>query len=552
VDGCAFLMVEGEPPFVHPLVDWFASGDLRAALAPPGGRAYDRSRPDLAEMAIERGRSLLLPRVDAWEAAPRLREGAVRAHGEDRAAELWETYRAASVIACPITTAVGRTLGVLVVASLEGTASLGRPELRTVEVLADLAALALERADLLDREGRRAREELMLKRAGEDISGSLELEEVYARVIRHALAATGGARAAITRVNARAGELEVVASLHFSQGFTGRRHSFGAGMLGSVARSRTPYLSRAGDADRWDRQALEGEGIGSFMHVPIELGPRLFGILTVADRQVDRFGDADLERLVNLARSSAAAIANAIDFERERRIARALTVGFVPEPLPQVKGYESGVLYVPASNEPTGGDVYGAWELPGGEVAMLVGDVAGKGVETAALSSMVRFFIEARSWGSTCPAEVLTETNAMLQGRMPSDTFVTVFLALLAPERLLYANAGHLPPVVVGADSATSLPALDLPLGIDREVNYRGAELELREGDLVFACTDGLMEARRDGETFGLERLTDFVSGMAPALSPQELVRAVHREVSGWAGGLTDDAAAMALRRHSG
>src|SRR3954447_3107165 len=65
VDGCAFLIVEGEPPAVRPLVDSFDSPDLRAALAPAGGRAYDRSRPDLAEIAIERGRSLLLPRVDA-------------------------------------------------------------------------------------------------------------------------------------------------------------------------------------------------------------------------------------------------------------------------------------------------------------------------------------------------------------------------------------------------------------------------------------------------------------------------------------------------------
>ena len=550
VDGCAFLMVEGESR-VYPHVDWFASPELRAALAPSGGRAYDRSRPDLVEMAVERGRCLLLPRVDAWEAAPRLREAVVRAHGEDRGSEVWETYRGASVIACPIKTAVGHTLGVLVVGALEESRPLGRSELRTVEVLADLAALALERAELLDREGRRAREELMLKRAGEDISESLELEEVYTRVLRHALAASGGAKAAITRVNARAGELEVVASIDFSQGFTRRKHSFGTGMLGSVARSRVPYLSRPTEADRWDNDAIEGEHVGSFMHVPIELGPRLFGVLTVADRQADRFGDDDLERLVNLARSSAAAIANAIDFERERRIARALTVGFVPEPLPEVEGYESGVLYAPAANDPTGGDVYGAWGLPGGQVAMLVGDVAGKGVETAALSSMVRFFIEARSWGSTSPADVLTETNAMLQGRIPRDTFVTVFLALLSPGRLSYANAGHLPPLVVRSDSTSALKALDLPLGIDAGVTYEGAEVELRDGDLVFAYTDGLMEARREGQTFGLDRLTDFVTRIGPALSPKELVRAVHREVAGWAGGITDDAAALALRRRS-
>ena len=122
-----------------------------------------------------------------------------------------------------------------------------------MEVLADLAALALERAELLDREGRRGREELRLKRAAEDISGSLELEEVYRRILRHAVVTTGAPKAAITRVNARAGELTVAASVDFSSGFARRRHGFHDGMLGSVARSRTPYRSRAEDAQRWTR-----------------------------------------------------------------------------------------------------------------------------------------------------------------------------------------------------------------------------------------------------------------------------------------------------------
>jgi GAF domain-containing protein len=549
VDGATFLMVSGEPPTVEPLVEWFASPDLRAAVAPPGGRPYDRARPDIAEIVLERGRSLLLPRVDAWEAAPRLREAVVRTYGDDRAAEAWETFGSASMIACPVKTTVGRTLGVLVVTALEATGPLRAQELRTVEVLADLAALALERAELLDREGRRGREELMLKRAAEDMSGSLELDEVYRRVIRHAIAATGATKAAITRVNARAGEMDVVASVQFSSDFSHRKHTFQTGMLGSVARSRTPYASRAADAERWDRSAMDGEQVGSFMHVPIELGPRLFGVLTVAHETADHFGDAALERLTTLARSSAAAIANAIDFERERRIARALTVGFVPEPLPEVAGYDAGVLYEPAANEPTGGDVYGAWRLPGGEVAMLVGDVAGKGVETAALSSMVRFFIEARSWGSTCPATVLSETNAMLHGRIPRDTFVTAFFALLTPGRLHYSNAGHLPPLLVRGDSTTPLPTHGLPLGIDAELVCVESSVELHRGDLVFGYTDGLMEARREGETYGPERITDFVRKMAPLLSPQELVGRVHREVAGWAGGLSDDAVALALRR---
>ena len=153
---------------------------------------------------------------------------------------------------------------------------------------------------------------------------------------------------------------------------------------------------------------------------------------------------------MKLARSSAAAIANAIDYQRERRIARALTLGFVPESLPKLPGYETGLLYAPAANEATGGDVYGAWPVGGGDsVAVLVGDVAGKGVETAALSAMVRFFVEARSWDSLCPATMLEQANSMLLGRLPRDAFVTAFLGILTSDSLRYTNAGHLPPLHV-------------------------------------------------------------------------------------------------------
>ena len=194
------------------------------------------------------------------------------------------------------------------------------------------------------------------------------------------------------------------------------------------------------------------------MHAPIELGPRLYGVLTVGHEEPDRFDEDDLELLVKLARSSAGAIANAIDFQRERRIARALTQGFVPQSLPELPGYETGLLYAPAAGEATGGDVYGAWPVAGGDkVAVLVGDVAGKGVETAALSAMVRFFIEARSWDTLSPAQVLEQANAMLLGRLPHgrvrDGVPRNPLARLAP--LLERR----PPAAVARARRDGLPA---------------------------------------------------------------------------------------------
>jgi hypothetical protein len=448
----------------------------------------------------------LFGRLDEWEAAPPLLAGAVAPLGPASARLIWRAYRGASVIACPL----GGD-GALVVAASSPTRRFTASDLRTAAVLADLAGLALERPEVPG-----------LEQALETVSGSLDLADVYRNVVEQAALATGAPQAVLTRLRTREGELQTVA-LRDPAG-----PAADEGALRHVARTRSPVV--AADA----------------MHAPIELGSRLYGVLSVSGRPL---GTAELDALVTLARSSAGAIANAIDFQRERHISRSLTLGFVPEPLPELAGYESGLLYAPALGEPTGGDLYGMWELPSGAVAALVGDVAGKGVETAALSAMVRFFVEARSWDAESPAQVLEQTNAMLAGRLPSDTFVTVFLAVLTPGSLRWASAGHLPSLHLSGESVTELEATGLPLGVDESPHYGERELALAEGDLVLAYTDGLVEARRAGKAFGPRRFRKLVERLASKEAPAALVRAVHDSVAEWSGGLSDDAVALAIRR---
>ena len=180
-----------------------------------------------------------------------------------------------------------------------------------------------------------------------------------------------------------------------------------------------------------------------------------------------------------------------------------------------------------------------------------MGDVAGKGVETAALSAMARFFIEARSWDSDSPAKVLAQANVMLRSRLPSDTFVTAFLGFLTGDGFRYANAGHLPPLLLRADGTLGEPpGRGLPLGIESLPAYEDLELELGPGDMLLGFTDGLVEARREGEMFGLERLADAVADAGAGGRPlPEVVQLVHERVRKWADGLTDDAVALAVRR---
>jgi GAF domain-containing protein len=504
---------------------WFADPRLSEAVGQGGRYRLDPRGRAVTDSILTRDKPLFLSRLRIWEMAPDLLKVLVESHGPERARAIWRGCREAAVIASPLRSEGGRGLGLLVVASTNTERPLRARDVRTVEVVADLASLALERADMLKVQTRRAQDEVLLKRAGDAMSSSLELSDVYRSVVEHAAATTGATQAVLTRLDPRAGELRTMATLDPS----GPELS-NAG-LREVARTRGPMLQRN----------------RSLMHAPIELGPRLYGVLSVATE--DRFDDTELDLLTRLARSSAAAIANAIDFQRERHIARSLTLGFVPESLPQVPGWETGLLYAPALGEPTGGDLYGVWQLPNGEVAALVGDVAGKGVETAALSAMVRFFIEARSWDADSPARVLEQTNAMLAGRLPSDTFVTAFLAVLNERSMRWASAGHLPPFHLSRGETRELEATGMPLGVEKRARYSDRRLELADGDLVFAYTDGLPEARRLEESYGGDRLARLVSSLARDVAPERLAKRVHEEVVAWSGGLGDDAVALALRR---
>ena len=107
----------------------------------------------------------------------------------------------------------------------------------------------------------------------------------------------------------------------------------------------------------------------------------------------------------------------------------------------------------------------------------------------------------------------------MLRNRLPSDTFVTAFLGVLVPEGLRYCNAGHLPPLRVRGGAAERLSGHALPLAIDGGSEYEDSELGLDPGDLVFAYTDGLAEARRGGDVYGLDRLEALVAKRAKGLS---------------------------------
>ena len=419
----------------------------------------------------------------------------------------------------------GRILGVLAIARSLPHPAFSADEKRSVEVFADLAAFALERAELLDREERRARDEELLNRASRETSRSLDLDAVSRAIAGQGAMLSGAAVVRLARLEPATATLrEVARAGHDGEGIDDAEAA-GAAQTGS------PVLG--------PRAA----------HVPIVLGPRVYGVLSVAAGE-DGFDAGGLERLREFAPVAAAAIANALDYERERRVARAMTAGFVPQRPPRLEDHEVGFVYEPAGRQAGGGDVFGIWTLPGGALGLLVGDVSGKGLEVAATAAMVRFFVEARTFDCPRPAEVLAQTNAILRGRLPDDLFVPAFLAIVEGHRLRWCNAGHPPPQLLRASGGTATPlgTTGLPLGVLDDGGYVEREAELGAGDVLVAATDGLWEARREGVQFGDARLPALLAEHGRSLAPEALVRLLYEEAERWAPRLQDDIVVLAMR----
>jgi GAF domain-containing protein len=539
-------MVDWQARYIRPAASWFSTPEVGAAFGAVLSRPYDPERAGITEAAIERRAPLLVDSIDDWPGAAGLRRRLYEELDEAQARQTWEWYAASSLLSVPVQAPDGRILGVLAMSS----DAFGEDDLRGAEVFANLAGIALDRSELLHREERRAADELELNHAMQALGRSLDLDDVYRAIVDQAAEVTGASTVLLTRQEPASRDLRVVEARGASERMRKTRFVVGEGMIGRVAETGEPYVSLEADRERFLPWVLSDENIRSFAHVPLSIGPRLFGVLTVADEDPRTCDPALLARMVAFGRAAAGAIANALDFQRERRVALALTRGFIPGPLPELDGFEAGLVYSPSGHAAGGGDLFGIWRLPSGSVVVLVGDVSGKGIEVAAISAMVRFFVEARTTDAADPAAVMRQTNALLRGRLPGTTFVPIVMAVIEDDTMRWCNAGHTRPVLLEAGGGSrELTGTGLPLGVDEDAAYTNAEAPFRPGDVLFASTDGLTEARREGRQFGDERLDDLLAEHGRRLHPRELVALMHREAEAWAPRLDDDVVILALRR---
>ena len=241
--------------------------------------------------------------------------------------------------------------------------------------------------------------------------------------------------------------------------------------------------------------------------------------------------------------------------EDELALARRIQARLLPTGPPVVEGLE--LAGTSESAREVGGDYYDILPLGDGRVALVIADVSGKGVGAALLMSGFRASLLSQDLAGTDLAEVVGRLNQFLHRSVEPGKFVTAFLGLLDGRdgRLVYCNAGHNAPLLLGADGGvTLLEAGGLILGILEHSPYQTGEAVLEPGGRLVLYTDGVTEAANEtDEQWGEERLIELLRS-APRSPCAEVVTRIVGEVRRFEGarGASDDVTLIVARRAPG
>jgi len=312
-----------------------------------------------------------------------------------------------------------------------------------------------------------------------------------------------------------------------------------------------------------DASKAGGDNRGLMFHAsaPLIASGRVLGLINVATEEWQFFTAADLRFLSTVSAQVAVALDRARLFdlaqsqraflERELKMAHEVQANLMPDPVPEILGYELASFWQAARE--MAGDFYDVFSLADGRWALVIADVCDKGAPAAMYMAMTRTLLRTYAGRRESPADVLKVVNGSIQEHSTSNMFVTVFYGILDPGTgtLTYASGGHEPPLLCRAGGTISplMPTGPL-LGIFDEVTISKEEVTLAPGDRFVGYTDGVKDAvNGEVEEYGsrrLKRAIDEAHGTADAT-----LNRILEELAAFAGdtGQSDDVTVLIVRR---
>jgi serine phosphatase RsbU (regulator of sigma subunit)/anti-sigma regulatory factor (Ser/Thr protein kinase) len=416
----------------------------------------------------------------------------------------------------------GRVTGVMHVGSLTPRHyTLDDHEL--LQHAADRAALAIEHAQLFDRErqARRTAERAnarleALQRVTDAALAYLPQDELLTELLNRTSEIIGSDTAAFLMLEPNGEYLRARAAKGIEEEVEQAvRIPLGKGFAGRIASERRAIFVE--DVDHADilNPILREKGIRSLLGVPLLIQGRVTGVMHVGSLVRRVFTEEDRVLLQAAADRAALAIEQAALYE-QRRLAEALQRRLLPERLAGGMGLELASRYLPASGESLGGDWYDAFPLGGGRIALVVGDVVGHGLAAAAIMAQLRTALRAYAVDGHDPASTVERVNRLMWKLGPT-AMTTLGYAVVDPanEALELVNAGHPPPLVIGPDGEADYLPLQggYALGASPLATYRCDRHPFPAGSTVVLYTDGLVERRGRSIDDGLDELREIARG---------------------------------------
>lgn len=335
-----------------------------------------------------------------------------------------------------------------------------------------------------------------------------------------------------------------------------RPQPFGQRNVQRLFRDRASFRIAAGDARGDDFLPplvpfLEKGWTAAF--VPVALPTEVLASLGIFSfRPGSPVSGEAIEAAAAIATQAALAIDNARLYQQQKQFADTMQRSLLPRSRPVVKGLDVGEVYEPSARVEVGGDLYDFLALDDGRLAVVLGDVTGHGVDATADMAMAKFVFRSLAREHTEPADFLAAANDVISSEIDTGKFISMSYVVVdgVAGTVAAASAGHPAPRIVLPDgTTTALDARGLVLGIDPGQEYGEARAELPPGASLVLYTDGVVEARCNGELYGDERL-DVLLAERRELPARALAVALAEDAREFAGGdLFDDLAVVAIRR---
>ncbi len=310
-------------------------------------------------------------------------------------------------------------------------------------------------------------------------------------------------------------------------------------------------LERAELAD--EQKALVAElQIRSVILVPLAVpGRPPFGALSLVSAESGRVFDADdLALAQELGRRAATGVENARLYTERSHVAETLQQSLLPPRLPEIPGFRLASMYRAAGEDTdVGGDFYDAFDVPGGWI-VLVGDVAGRGAQAAALTSLSRYTLRTAAKLLGDPLAALVQLNAALRER-PHIALVSLCCVLLrcdagtATAEIILA--GHPPPYQLHDGEPRAVGRFGPLLGAYAQPEWQPSTVVLEPGDQLVLYTDGVTDTVGESDRFGEERLSETLRAATEAA---DAVSAIELALTNFAGGRQADDTAVLVVEH--